>query len=101
MSLKFTEELYIMAIKNYAGFEEKLICRFKIDMKNLANFDPTTHKSQQTCILMDYFGTKYITFELKSTEQLCLMALKIDAKLEGKLTCDFQNGMMNLANLTG
>ena len=29
------------------------------------------------------------------------MALKIDVKLEGKLTCDFQNGMMNLANLTG
>ena len=58
MSLKFTEELYIM--KNYAGFEEKLICRFKIDIKNLANFDSTTHKSQKICILMDYFGTKKV-----------------------------------------
>ena len=47
-------------MKNYAGFEEKLICRFKIDMKNLANFDPTTHKSQKICILMDYFGTKKV-----------------------------------------
>ena len=26
------------------------------------------------------------------------MALKIDAKFEGKLTCSFQNSMRNLAN---
>ena len=26
------------------------------------------------------------------------MVLKIDAKFEGKLTCAFQNGMMNLEN---
>ena len=26
------------------------------------------------------------------------MALKIDAKFEGKLTCAFKNGMRNLAN---
>ena len=38
-------------------------------------------------------------FELKSTEKLCLMALNIDAKFEGKLTCAFQNDMRNLANL--
>ena len=37
-------------------------------------------------------------FELKKPEELCLMALKIDAKFEGKLTCAFQNGMRNLAN---
>ena len=36
-------------------------------------------------------------FELKSTEELCLMALKIDAKSEGKLTCTFQNYTRNLA----
>ena len=27
------------------------------------------------------------------------MALKIDAKFEGKLTCDFKNDMKNLANV--
>ena len=27
------------------------------------------------------------------------MALKIDAKFEGELTCDFKNDMRNLANL--
>ena len=34
----------------------------------------------------------------KSTEELCLMTLKIDAKFKGKLTCAFKNEMRNLAN---
>ena len=34
-----------MAMKNDANFEEELTCRFKIDMKNLTNFDPNTQKS--------------------------------------------------------
>ena len=34
-------------------------------------------------------------FEIKKrTEDLFLMALKIDAKFEGKLTCAFQNDMI-------
>ena len=33
MSLKFTEELCVMAMKNYAKFEEELTRRFKIDTK--------------------------------------------------------------------
>ena len=40
-------------------------------------------------------------FELKITEELCSMALKVDAKFEGKLTCAFQNDMRNLANFHG
>ena len=47
MSLKFTEELCVMIMKNDAIFEEELICRFKIDMSNLTNFDPSTQKSQK------------------------------------------------------
>ena len=39
MNLKFTEELYVMTMKNEAKFEEELACHFKIDMKNLTNFD--------------------------------------------------------------
>ena len=42
MSLKFTEELRVMTIKNNAKFEEKLTCRFKIDLRNLMNFDMST-----------------------------------------------------------
>ena len=29
-------------MKNDAKFEEKLTCHFKIDMRNLMNFDPST-----------------------------------------------------------
>ena len=47
MNLKFTEELYVMTMKNDEKFEEELTCRFKTDMRNLTNFDPSTQKSQQ------------------------------------------------------
>ena len=47
MSLKFTEELCVMAIKNDAKVEEELTCRFKIDMGNLENFDWNTQKSKK------------------------------------------------------
>ena len=36
-----------MTLKNDAKFEEKLTCHFKIDMKNLTNFDSTTQKSKK------------------------------------------------------
>ena len=41
----------------------------------------------------------YNVWAIKSTEELCLMALKIDTKFEGKLACAFKNDMRNLANL--
>ena len=46
MSLKFTREFCVTTMKNDAKFEEELICQFKIDMRNLTNFDPSTRKSQ-------------------------------------------------------
>ena len=36
-----------MTIKNDAKFEEELTCQFKIDMRNLANFDLSTQKSKK------------------------------------------------------
>ena len=33
--------------KNDAKFEEELTCRFKIDIRNLTNFDLTTRKSEK------------------------------------------------------
>ena len=47
MSLKFTGELCVMRMKNDAKFEEDLTCQFKIDMRNLTNFDLSTRKSQK------------------------------------------------------
>ena len=39
MSFKFTGELSIMTMKNDAKFEEELTWQFKIDMRNVTNFD--------------------------------------------------------------
>ena len=47
MSLKLTGELFAITMKNDAKFEEELTCQFKIDMRNLTNFDPSTQKSQR------------------------------------------------------
>ena len=40
----------------------------------------------------------YNVWAKKSADELCLMALKIGAKFEGKLACAFQNDMKNLTN---
>ena len=36
-----------MTMKNDSTFEEELTCQFKIGMRNLTNFDPSTQKSQK------------------------------------------------------
>ena len=46
MSLKFTEELCLVTMKDGAKFEEKLTCHLKIDMRILTNFDLNTQKSK-------------------------------------------------------
>ena len=46
MNLKFTGEFCVMKMKN-AKIEEELTCQFKIDMKNLINFDPSIQKFQK------------------------------------------------------
>ena len=47
MSLKFTEELCLVTMKNDAKFEEELTCHLKNDMRNLTNFDSKTQKSKK------------------------------------------------------
>ena len=47
MSLKFPEELCVMRMKNDTKIEEELTFRFKIVMRNLTNFDPSTQKSKR------------------------------------------------------
>ena len=36
-----------MAMKNDAKFEEELTFQFKIDIRNLTHFDPSTQKSKK------------------------------------------------------
>ena len=50
MNLKFTGELCVMTMKNDAKFEEELTCHFKIDLRNLTNFDSSTQKSQKCAL---------------------------------------------------
>ena len=47
MSLKFTEELCVMTMKNYIKIEQELTCHFKTDMRNLTNFDSNTRKYEK------------------------------------------------------
>ena len=41
-SLKFTEELCVLAMKNDTKIDEELTGHFKIDVRNLTNFDSRT-----------------------------------------------------------
>ena len=50
MTLKFTEELCVMTMKNNAEFEEELTFQFKTDMRNLTNFDWSTQKSKKIAL---------------------------------------------------
>ena len=50
MTLKFTEELCVMTMKNNAKFEEELTFHFKTDMRNLTNFDSSTRKSKKIAL---------------------------------------------------
>ena len=42
MNLKFTRVLCVMTMKNDAKFEKELTYLFKIDLRNLTNFDRST-----------------------------------------------------------
>ena len=56
MVLKFTGEFCVKTWKNDAKFEEESTCQFKIDMRNLKNFDSSTQKSQK-------FALSWVSFE--------------------------------------
>ena len=47
MSLRSTEQSCVMTMKNDTKIEEELTCRFKINMRNFTNFDPSTQKSEK------------------------------------------------------
>ena len=53
-----------MTMNSDAKFEEKLTLGFKIGMKTLVNFHPTTQKSTNFTSI-GYFCPKHMRFELK------------------------------------
>ena len=50
MTLRFTEELCVMTMKNNAKFVEELTFHFKTDIRNLTNFDSSTQKSKKIAL---------------------------------------------------
>ena len=78
-----------MAIKNDSKFEKESTCQFKIDVSISTNFNPSTRKSKKYALYELLLTTVYNVWVKQSTEKLCLMAVKTDAKFEGKLTCAF------------
>ena len=78
-----------MTIKNDAKFEEVSTCQFKIDMRNLTKFDPSTQNFKNLHFNRLLFTKVYTFWAKESTGELFLMALKLDAKFVGKLTCAF------------
>ena len=93
--LKKYREVIFHDSEEYQRLEERLACGLENDMRNLANFPQNIQKSQK-CALWSASSEQMIKcMTLKGTEELCLMALNIDAKFEEKLTCAFKNDMRN------
>ena len=88
LSLKFTAKLCVTTIKNDAKFKEELTGHFKILTLKLL----TLKNMLFNWILKQ---SMYNVWAKKSTEELCLIALKIDAKFERKLTCASKNDTRN------
>ena len=145
-----------MKMKIYTKFEQEITCQLKIDTSNWTDLDLSTWKFGKIIILMGFFWTKYIIFDVKKcrwvmfgrteywwniwrktdllfqkwheefskfspehiwrsknwnfngillfkveniwAENLHVMSMKNDAKLEEELTCQFIIDMRHLTN---
>ena len=79
MSSKSTEELSVMTMKNDPKLKEKLTCHFKVDMRNLTNFDWSTWKSQKILFECAPFEPS-ILFELKKCRGVILHEIEYGHK---------------------
>ena len=50
MTLKFTDELFVMTMKNDGKSEEELTFHFRTNMRNLTNYDSSTRKSKKNVV---------------------------------------------------
>ena len=78
-----------MTLKSGTKFEEKLTCHSENDMMNFANF----HQSTRKCHNWNFNGILFVQrrkcMSIKLTEELFVMAMKNDTKIEQELICHF------------
>ena len=86
-----------MTLKSDAKFEEKLTCGLENNMKNLANFHQSTGVSKLR-LSWDPFVQSRKCVSLKFTEELFVITMKNDTKIEEELTSRFKIDMRNLTN---
>ena len=88
-----------MTLTSYENFEERLTSGLKKDIRNLANFHQVSVKIGT--LISHQIGTFVQSIKgmtVKFTEELCVMTMKNNAKLEEELTFHFKTGMKNLTN---
>ena len=88
-----------MTLKGDAEFKGKLTSNLKNEIRYLVSFNASGQKSGNLHfdgLLL--FKTYNKDLDKKSTEELCLMTLKSDAKFEEKLTLSSKNNMRNLVS---
>ena len=83
-----------MALNIDAKFEGKVKCAFVL----LCKFHLNTFESLKILTLMDPFIQSRKCMSLKLAGELCVMAMKNDAKFEKELTRQFKTNMRNLTN---
>ena len=97
MTLNFTEEFYVMTMKNNVKSEEELTCYFKKYIRNLMNFDFNEFwlKNLKKLLFNWLLSPKYIMFELRRVQRGYVWW---HWRLMQNLTCAFKKDMRNLAN---
>ena len=78
-----------MTLKSDTKFEEKLTCCLENDMRNFANFHQSTRKCQNWNFNGILFVQRRKCMSIKFTEELFVMAMKNDTKIEQELICHF------------
>ena len=68
-------------------------------MRNLANFPPEHSKVSKLGLSWDSFVQRRKCMSLKCAQELCVMTMKNETKIEETLTCHFKIDIRYLANL--
>ena len=80
-----------MKLKRDTNFGEVSTHHFKIGIRNLTKFEPSTRKSKKNLILMGSFWAKYILFELKKYRGIIFHETEERYKIWRGINLSFQN----------